>query len=583
MPIWLKFFLTYLLVLVVAVGALSLYVGHEMDQHYLATLESSLTSQARLIAEVVPADLAGPQRGEALNATAHRLGRENRLRVTVIAHDGTVLADSEHDFRSMDNHAARPEFRQALASGEGRAIRYSRTLRVNMLYVAVSAGNGGVVRVAVPLRQVDAAMRRIRAIVLWAAVIALLLAVLLSVQFARSLGGAIGELSRAARSLAGGNLDTQVRVRGTGELAALAGVFNGMAIRLRTMVGELSAEKAKVETILERMGEAVLVTDAAGRIAVWNLEAERIFGIPADRALGRTVVDATQNHALDEAFRAALTTNRTSRAEVQLLFPAPRVLEATVSAIAADTPLGVVAMLHDVTELRRLEAVRREFVANASHELQTPITAIKAMAETLLAGGREDPALTERFLRDLEAQASRLGALVRDLLVLASLEAEPVSVTREPVPVAEVVAEALAEFRPLAEQGSVTLESTVPPDAVVTADPNALRRILSNLLDNAVKYTESGGRAGVLALCEPDTVAITVWDTGIGIPSTDLPRIFERFYRVDKARSRTLGGTGLGLSIVKHLVETLGGQVSVESELGKGSRFTVFLPAADGP
>jgi len=581
MPTWLRLFMAYLLVLLAAIGILSLYVGHEMDRNYLATLESGLTSQARLIADAAASDLSPPPAAEALNATARRLGREAKLRVTFIARDGKVLADSEHDFRTMENHASRPEFKQALSEGQGRAIRYSHTLQVNMLYVAVPSGNDGVVRVAVPLREVAAALGRIRTMVLSAALIALVVALLLSVRFARNLGGAIGVLSRAARNLAAGDLETQVRLRGSGELVALAEVFNDMASRLRTMVRELSEEKGKVETILERMGEAILVTDATGRIAVWNLAAERMFGIAADRAIGRTVVDAVQNHALDQPFREALATGGTSRAEVQLLFPSLRVLQVTVSAIAGVTPLGAVGILHDITELRRLEAVRREFIANASHELQTPVTAIKAVAETLLAGGMEDAALAERFLRDLDAQASRLGVLVSDLLDLASLEAGPVPLAEVAVPLADLAEDVLRECRSLAEQQNVALESSIPREVIVRADRGALRRILANLLDNAVKYTEPGGKAGVRAERRDDKVAITVWDTGIGIPSTDLPRVFERFYRVDKARSRALGGTGLGLSIVKHLAEAQGGQVSVESELGKGSRFTVALPAAD--
>jgi two-component system phosphate regulon sensor histidine kinase PhoR len=226
-----------------------------------------------------------------------------------------------------------------------------------------------------------------------------------------------------------------------------------------------------------------------------------------------------------------------------------------------------------------LEAVRREFVANASHELQTPITAIKAMAETLLAGGREDPALAERFLQDLEKQANRLGALVRDLLDLASVEAGVHSHGAGMVAVSEVASSVAEQLRSLAEQRQVAVELDVPAEAAVSCDWASLSRILSNLLDNAIKYTEAGGRAGVTASRGDRVVSVTVWDTGIGIPSTDLERVFERFYRVDKGRSRELGGTGLGLSIVKHLAEACGGSISVESRLGKGSRFTVTLPA----
>ena len=413
-----------------------------------------------------------------------------------------------------------------------------------------------------------------------AALLAVALALLLSLVLARITGARIGAIGRAARRLAEGDLEARVRPRGGDEIAALAQDFNEMATRLRTMVRELRDEKQKVETILQRLGEAILVTDAAGRITVCNLAAERIFGIRRDRVAGRTVMDATQNAALDEAFRQALATGRTTTTEVHVHFPQPRTLEAMVTALATDQPLGAVAILHDVTDLRRLEAVRREFVANASHELQTPITAIKAVAEALLGGAKDDPAVAERFLRDLGSQAERLGALVRDLLDLAAIEAGPLPLEIGDVSVAEAARGVAAQLESLSGQRRIAVGLDVPEDLLVRADRAALGRILANLLDNALKYTEPGGRAGVRATRRDDTIAITVWDTGIGIPSRDLPRVFERFYRVDKARSRELGGTGLGLSIVKHLTEALSGEVTARSELGKGSEFTVTLPAA---
>jgi len=586
MSIWWKLFLGYLLVLVVALGALGLYLSHELSQHQLASLESSLQSQAGLIQDLAAEAFVTPQGRARLSDEARRLGRAAGLRVTFIAVDGTVLGDSEHDIHTMENHRSRPEVRDALRRGTGRGTRYSTTLETHMLYVAVAAKRGaetvGVVRVAVPLYQVAAALRRVRWMVTSAALLALGLAVLLSAQLAHSIGRAIRALSQAAARLAGGDLDTRVRVRvrGRDEIAALGTVFNDMAARLRTMVRELREEKHKTETILERLGEAIIVTDAAGRITGCNLAAERVFGITCDQVLGLSAVNATQNSALDQAFQDVLATRETATTEVQVLFPEPRVLEATVTALAVEEPLGAVAILHDVTELRRLEGVRREFVANASHELQTPITAIKALAETLLADPRDDPALVERFLRDLEKQADRLAALVRDLLDLAAIEAGPLPLQPATVVVADIAREVAAQLQSLAEQQGVSIELDVPPNAAVRADRFALIKILANLLDNAIKYNERGGRAGVTATRQDDRVAITVWDTGIGILSTDRNRVFERFYRVDKSRSRELGGTGLGLAIVKHLTEALGGEVTAESEPRKGTRFTVTLPAA---
>jgi two-component system phosphate regulon sensor histidine kinase PhoR len=438
----------------------------------------------------------------------------------------------------------------------------------------------GVVRVALPLRAVAAAEARIRIRLLIAGVAAAILSLLISLAFSKRSLAAIRRLSRAASKLAAGDLDARVSSRGTDEIASLAVAFNDMANQIRLMVRELREEKHKVETIFARMGEAIIVTDPSGRITLCNPAFERVFGVPWEQARGLTVADATKSSPLDQAFRAALE-GAQQTAEVRVLFPAQRVLEATVTGITDGQTLGAVGILHDVTQLRRLEAVRREFVANASHELQTPITAIRAMTETLLAGGRDDPALAERFLQDLERQASRLGALVRDLLDLASVEAGVHSHGLGMVAVSEVASSVAEQLRSLAEQRQVAVELDVAADVTVGCDWASLSRILSNLLDNAVKYTEASGRAGVTASRADEVVSVTVWDTGIGIPSADLERVFERFYRVDKGRSRELGGTGLGLSIVKHLAEACGGSVSVESQLGKGSRFTVMLPAPE--
>jgi two-component system phosphate regulon sensor histidine kinase PhoR len=577
-----KLVLSYLLVVLVAVGSLGLYLGHEADRDYVSALEDGLAAQAALISDELGPALTDPAHTAASRSTAARAAKSGGARVTLIAANGTVLADSEHDPATMENHASRPEVRDALTRGRGSSIRHSATLGLDMLYVAVAERRAGVatrvVRVALPLRAVAAAERRIWVRLAIAAVAAAVLSLLISLAFSKRSLAAIRRLSQAASRLAAGDLDARVSSRGTDEIASLAAAFNDMANEIRLMVRELREEKQKVETIFARMGEAIVVTDPAGRITLCNPAFERVFGVPCEQAHGLTVADATKSNPLDQAFRAALE-GAQQTAEVRVLFPAQRILEATVTGITDGQTLGAVGILHDVTQLRRLEAVRREFVVNASHELQTPITAIRAMTETLLAGGRADPALTERFLQDLEKQASRLGALVRDLLDLASVEAGVYSHGEGMVAVSEVASSVAEQLRALAEQRQVAVELDVPADVTVGCDWASLSRILSNLLDNAIKYTEAGGRAGVTASRADDVVSVTVWDTGIGIPSTDLERVFERFYRVDKGRSRALGGTGLGLSIVKHLADTLGGRVSVESELGKGSRFTVVLPA----
>jgi len=578
-----RLFASYLLVTLVAVITLGVFVARAMERRHVSVLEKSLRSQAQLIADLVAPELARP---EALGDRVRELDRELGLRITVIRPDGVVLADSEYDAATMGNHASRPEVRAALSRGSGASLRYSETLRVNMLYVATTAKRGeearGVVRVSVPLHQVKLALRQIRDIVLTFGLLGIVLALLLSLRFSRRLTDSIRELDHAAQRFSQGDLEVAVRPRGRDELTRLAESFNDMAARLHTSIRAIREEKQRVETILAYLGEAIIVTDAHGRITLCNQAAERVFGTTCREAVGRSVVEVTQSSALDAAFRSALATGETMAAEVQVVAPRPRLLEATVTAVSAEAQQGAVAVLHDVTELRRLEAVRREFVSNASHELQTPITAIKAMSESLLSGGKDDPALVNRFLPELEQHADRLSGLVRDMLDLAALEAGR-PLRREVVRVAELAATVVTELRPFAAQRGFTIACDVPEGLAVIGDWSALQRALANLVDNAIKYTEVGGSLGIRGVAEEGWVKITVWDTGLGLLSTDVPRIFERFYRVDKARSLKLGGTGLGLSIVKHLVEAMGGRVTVESEFGRGSQFTIALPAAPSP
>ncbi len=579
-----RLFASYLLVVVLAALVLGLFVAQAMEQRSLATLRTDLGARATLLAELLRPELARGRRTPQLTDRVRRLDRETGMRITLLTPHGEVLADSEHDPVTMGNHASRAEVRQALAAGTGADLRRSSTLQVGLLYLAQRVPRRGaavgVVRVAVPLHQVEVASRQIRNRVLLFGALAVALALLLSWRFSRRLSAAISDLDRAARSFSQGHLDAHAHPRGHDELTSLAESFNAMAARLRTSVRELREEKQQAETLLARLSEAVLVTDAQGRISLCNQAAERVFGVPAAQALGRGLVDVTKSYPLDAAFRQALATGETAVTELQVLFPRPCVLEATVAAMGEVAPVGAVAVLHDVTELRRLEAVRREFVSNASHELQTPVTAIKAMAETLLTGGAEDPALLVRFLGELDRQAERLGALVRDLLDLARLEAGPLPLHPTEFGLRDVVQSLLHSFAPLAAPREIALQEEVPSELRVRADRSALHRVLSNLLDNAIKYTDAGGRVGVRAGAAEGVAEIVIWDTGLGIPSSDLSRIFERFYRVDKARSRRLGGTGLGLSIVKHLLEAMGGTVSVASELGHGSTFTLRLPLA---
>ena len=540
-----RLFASYLLVILLAALLLGLFVAQAMEQRALASLQDNLRAQSALIAEIVAPDFTRGAISPALTEKVRRLDGESGARITLIAPDGRVLADSEHDPATMENHAARPELRQAATSGFGpRDSPQRHPARGHALSRAAGCPRASYdspfpsTRFRPPMgRFAIASCSSACSRCCWPCSSAC------ASPAASPSPSPTSPVPPPASPTA--TWRPRAHPQGADELTALAERFNDMAAQLRTTLREVQEEKQKAETILARLGEAVLVTDAAGRITVCNHAAERVFGVTRAQALGRGVVDVTQSPPLDAAFRRALAEGRTTTAELQVLFPLPCALEATVTAIASEEAQGAVAVLHDVTELRRLETVRREFVSNASHELQTPVTAIKAMAETLLAGGRDDPALLERFLSELERQADRLGALVRDLLDLARAEAAAVQPESTALALGELVGEVVQQLNSLAEQRQISVTCELPPDLYVQADWSSLHRVLSNLLDNAIKYTDPGGRIGVRARPLQGRVEVTVWDTGIGMASDALARIFERFYRVDKARSLRLGGTGL--------------------------------------
>jgi two-component system phosphate regulon sensor histidine kinase PhoR len=346
--------------------------------------------------------------------------------------------------------------------------------------------------------------------------------------------------------------------------------------------------------MLTRMADGIIVTDVSGRIVLFNPAAERIFGIPAARAVDRTITDVFMDYDFSAMLTRAFGQGVSQTGEVKVERPQERLLDVFVTLVETEggDGHGAVIVLHDLTEIRRLENIRRDFVANVSHELRTPVASIRAMAEALLMGAKDDPETLEQFLETMLKETERLSTLLDDLLELARIESGRRELRKVDLNARQLVETVLRKLRPQAERKQLCVSVDVPADLTLRADPDAMQQVLVNLLDNAIKYTPEGGKVGVECRVSsvevmtdepppvtrhPSPVTLIVRDTGVGIPREHLPRIFERFYRVDKARSREMGGTGLGLSIVKHLVELQGGRVTVESAVGKGSVFTVTL------
>ncbi|HOF86873.1 MAG TPA: ATP-binding protein [Armatimonadota bacterium] len=442
-----------------------------------------------------------------------------------------------------------------------------------------------VLLIAVPLTGIQETVASMKVAIGLAFLAALLVLLVVNTLVSNSISRPLATLSAAAQRIADGQLDERVPPVGASEVASLGDSFNQMADQLRRFISTLASERAQAQAILTSMADAVLVTDTAGNILLLNQAAEALLGLHGPAVQGKTLSEALLPYELDTLLQQALTTQAPVRLDLAITRPSERFVEAHVAPVSAgEQPVGVVIVLYDMTNERRLAQIRRDFVANVSHELRTPVTSIRAMAETLLDGALDDPAVARDFLTTITGESERLTALLDDLLHLSRLESGRRPLARDPLDLVDIIHHVAQRLMtPITEKGQrLVLEM---PDALpFTGDRNALIQILVNLLDNARKYSPEGAQITVRITSTPAQVAIHVADTGIGISREDRERIFERFYRVDKARSRAQGGTGLGLSIVKHLVEQHGGAIAVESEVGVGSQFTVRLPhVGDSP
>jgi len=554
--------LVVILTVGVLVGAAERAVRHALEADFANALES----EARLTREGLPADSVG------WDATIHRFARQSRHRITLIDRTGRVRADSDFPpgpLPPIENHAGRPEVRAALGGSRGVASRRSATVGHDLMYVAVPGGPG-VVRIAASLEQVDAVVRGGQSAVAGAALLAIVVGSLLTFIAGRSISRPLAELAGAARAIAAGAPPRFPR-SGVTEIDALVQALRQMHGELGERFEDLRRERAESAALVESMTESVVAADGRGHIVTANAAARRLLGYGEHDALPD----------LPELFRV-----KAARAVVDDVLAGEPVRDReldldgrTLLVNARPLPAGgAVLVLHDLTQLRRLETVRRDFVANVSHELKTPLTSIAGYTETLLSD-TPDPDTAHRFLGVIQANARRMHRLVDDLLDLSRIEAgrwhpEPVWTD-----VAAIAREVYTNVRAHAEARDVELRIAADAAPVVYADADALRQVLTNLVDNSLRYTPRGGTVTCEAAPENGGVSITVRDTGSGIAQEHLPRIFERFYRADPSRSRDEGGTGLGLAIVKHLVEAHGGRVSAESSLGDGTAIRCWFPA----
>jgi len=582
--------LTLLLVAVAVLPMLALAaaVPALVRAHQLAALEDRLAAEAALAADYAATLLA--QRGPAsLEDLAARLGARAETRFTFIAPNGVVLGESHQDLAQVGNHADRREVQAALAGGRGVDLHRSETVGYEMLYVAVPIRDGGqvvgVARAALPLSQVNALVAQLASALLLAAGAAGLVALVVALLAASWIVRPLGEVVRLASAL---SVDPAYRGRlrqptGPAELVQLGQTLDRLAAAVQESLQRVSAERDRVDAVLAHLADGVVIVDGRGRLARLNAAAERLLGTPSAIALGRTTAEVLRDHELVqlvEQVRAGPGPPPVATAFVEWQHPR-RWLRAAVSGFGSGEASQTLLLLQDLTELRRLETIRRDFVANVSHELRTPIAAIKAMVETLRDGAIDDPVAARDFVARIDDEIDGLHRLVEELLELSRLESGRVEVVLAPTPPAELVASAVRRLAPLAERARVALRAECAPDLPpVLADPERMEQVLVGVIHNAIKFTPPGGAIVVGATAGPNTVRLAVADSGVGVEPEHLERLFERFYKADRARAG--GGTGLGLAIAKHTVQLHGGDIAVASPgPGRGTTVTIALRRAD--
>jgi two-component system phosphate regulon sensor histidine kinase PhoR len=535
-----------------------------------------------LLAPIARDRLADPRTN--LESWAAQLGADSGIRITLIRRDGVVLADSSVEperVREMQNHRNRPEVRAAFAGGRGMNVRRSATTGNTYVYVARTlSGPGGdvmILRLAEPLEQLDALKARLAAAMALAMLAAGIAILFTSLWLDRRLFEPVSRLIAGAQDLARGRV-SRVAVPDEEELAALALSLNRLAATAEQQLDAISRERDNLQEILASMSEGVLVVDREGRAQMINPAFYQLFDLVGDFA-GRPVLEIIRHPGFARLIEDTLRKRQPQSSQIVLPSAERRTLLLT-SAVLSGGERGAVVAARDTTELTRVADMRRDFVANVSHELKTPLAAIRGYAETLRDGALDEPPTARRFTDRILSQCRRLQELLDDLLILSRLEGMDAALDREPVDLEAVARRAVELLTPAAREKRVEIELLEEEVPAVQGDAGNLERLLLNLLDNAIKYNRPDGRITVRVGRSDGEALLEVSDTGIGIPAESIPRIFERFYRVDKGRAREEGGTGLGLAIVKHIAQAHGGQVDVESRVGRGSTFRVRLPLA---
>ncbi|OGE24993.1 MAG: hypothetical protein A3J42_07375 [Candidatus Dadabacteria bacterium RIFCSPHIGHO2_12_FULL_53_21] len=589
---WKQFISSFLIIFLILFLFTFLVIGELKDYDKSLTKERLLTA-ATLVSEILEPSIDNGNPTE-IQRLVSELGQKTGVRITVIGENGTVLGDSTRNPAEMDNHWDRPEVKEAIANDLGESSRYSETLQREMLYVAIpyrAYGNQvrAVIRTSLPLSFLQSSIHPVETKVIYLGGILAVVALLLSMALSKTLSSSLRGIINTSEELAKGNLDISIPVtNGKSEISKISTALNRMAQKLNELFKQLSKEKNQLEAVLSAMSEGVMVVSHEGRVIIINSALKKMFNLKDDPTR-KQYWEILRNRELTKLVESVLEKWMPDSREIFYLYPDEK--HYFVNVIPLDSPdKEVIVVMFDITDFKRLEKIKADFIANVSHELRTPLTAIKGYTETLEEEAYESPEDQKHFVRIIKRHTDRLINLVSDLLVLSEVESRD-SLSKEnsandfeEININELIKSSLDALRSKAQEKGIEVSFRADTDVCrLKANRFLLEQMFINLIDNAVKYTPENGKVEVRTSRENSHILAEISDNGIGIPKEHLPRIFERFYRVDKTRSRNLGGTGLGLSIVKHIVIMHGGKVEVQSEEGKGSKFSITLPAQGSP
>ncbi len=581
-----KLIFSYVWLIIVSFVFVAFFLNRNLGANALRDIQSSLVSQARLIENQIDPEKLQQRDTLYLEALTVALSQKIDCRITIIDTQGKVLAESRkspEEILRMENHLYRPEVQKALAGATGIDTRYSSTLKIDMLYVALPLRQGGriagVLRLALPLESVERTLSAVRRVILLGLLSALGVAVLLGSLLASQTIRPIHRMIHVSRKFSEGDFSRRIVQDSRDEIGELAVTLNKMAQDIEDKIREIKTQNQKLAAIFNSMIEGVIVVDKADRIVSINPSIEKIFGLSKKDVEAKFFLEAIRNNDIAEVVKNVLAQGRPLSTEITLVYPVRRIFEVNATPIFDNEAVnGCLVVIHDITEIRRLETVRSDFVANVSHELKTPLTSIKGFVETLLEGALDDKKNNRNFLKIIQEHADRLDRLVDDLLSLSHLESKEIVLRRSDCNLYRLVEEVASGFASQLKKKGIEIKNELPQDLSLKADKARLEQVFINFIDNGIKFNKENGFIKIGSRQTDGEVRIGIEDSGIGIPQKDIPRIFERFYRVDKARSRELGGSVRGLSIVKLIVALRGGRVGVESSEGFGSTFWFVLP-----